>query len=106
MTDAVLIYVTHPNHSDAVDLARFLVERKLAAAVNLLPGMETVYRWQGEVECGQETVMIVKSRRALVEAIQNAVLSRHPYECPCFVVIDIAGSSPAYLDWVHSSTKP
>jgi periplasmic divalent cation tolerance protein len=105
MMETVLIYVTHPDHGEAVNLARYLVERRLAAAVNLIPRMETVYRWQDAVETGRETVMVVKTRRELVESVQTNIMANHPYECPCIAVLPVVGGSQDYLAWIAEVTK-
>jgi periplasmic divalent cation tolerance protein len=104
MTDVVFIYITHPDYDGASTLARELVDHHLAAGVNLLPGMRTVYRWQGKVETGAETVLIAKTRADLLSGILAYVLERHPYQCPCVAMLPVSGGNPAYLEWIGQST--
>jgi periplasmic divalent cation tolerance protein len=106
MTGIVFLYVTHPDALAASELGRSLVESELAACVNVLAGMSTVYRWQGSIEEGQEAVMIVKTRADLETAARTAIICAHPYECPCVVTIPVAGGHAAYLDWVARSCRP
>ena len=106
MSGIVFLYVTHPDASAAMVLGRSLVERELAACVNVLAGMSTVYRWQGNIEEGQEAVMIVKTRADRESDARAAIIGAHPYDCPCIVTIPIAGGHAAYLDWVARSCRP
>jgi periplasmic divalent cation tolerance protein len=106
VTDIVFIYVTHPDATAAAALARDLVEQGLAASVNILPGMLTVYRWQGRIETGAETVMIVKTRAALMESVQAHVRANHPYVCPCIAALPVTAGDPDYLGWIAQSTSP
>ena len=99
----VFIYITHPEAGKAEALGHVLVENGVAACVNLIPGMKSIYRWQGEIETASETVMIVKTSAAMVERVQALVRKHHPYECPCIAVLPITGGDPAYLDWIAQS---
>jgi periplasmic divalent cation tolerance protein len=106
MPDVVFLYVTHPDADAALALGRSLVGAELAACVNVLPGMMTVYRWQGTIEAGQEAVLIVKTRADLETASRAAIIAAHPYACPCVVTIPIAGGHPDYLAWLTASCRP
>ena len=106
MTGIVFIYLTHPDPAAAAVLGRALVESGLAACVNILPGMHSIYRWDGRIETGQETVVIVKTREVLAEAVRIFVQARHPYACPCIAVLPVTGGDPAYLDWIARSAIP
>ena len=77
---------------------------KLAACVNVLPGMQSVYAWKGEIERGEEVVAIVKTRVGLREAVGEALKSRHPYETPIILFIETAGGHPATLSWLLGET--
>lgn len=101
--DVVLCYVTCPGEAEALALARRLVEERLAACGNVLPGMRSVYRWQGAVHEAGEAVLILKTRAALAEPLTARVVALHPYECPCILVLPIAGGHAAYLAWVMES---
>ncbi len=104
MTGIVFLYVTHPHEGEAASLGQALVESRLAACVNILPGMRTIYTWEGRVETGHEVVMIVKTRAELAGEITRRIKAAHPYECPCVVTLAVSGGEPAYLDWIWSST--
>ncbi len=102
MDDVSFIYVTHPDVAGASALGRALVEEGLAACVNILPGMQTIYRWQGAIETGVEAVMIIKTRSVMFENVAAHVRANHPYDCPCIVALPVSAGDPAYLAWVMS----
>ncbi len=106
MTGPIFIYVTHPDADAALALGRVLVEAGLCACVNVLPGMRSVYRWQGQVEDAREAVMIVKTRADLLDVVVSRIKAEHPYECPCIAALPIAGGDPDYLAWIASSCLP
>ena len=106
MTGIVFIYVTHPDAAETAVLGRALVDSGLAACVNILPVMHSIYRWEGQIETGQETVMIVKTQEALGEAVRAFVQARHPYSCPCVAALPVSGGNPGYLDWIARSSVP
>lgn len=103
--EPVLVYVTCPEAAHALDLARRLVEEKLAACGNVLPGMRSVYRWQGAVHEAAEAVLVLKTRAALAERLTARVVELHPYQCPCVLVLPIVGGHAAYLAWLAESTE-
>jgi periplasmic divalent cation tolerance protein len=103
--DIVFLYVTHPETEAALALGRALVAAEIAACVNVLSGMRTVYRWEGAIEEGEEAVMIVKTRAALEPAAREAILAAHPYACPCVVTIPVTGGNEAYLAWLAASCR-
>jgi periplasmic divalent cation tolerance protein len=98
----VVVLVTFPSIEVARSISSTLVEGCLAACVNLLPGAESVYRWEGKVESSSEVVGLVKTTDARLEELQQKYLALHPYEVAEFVVLDLAGGSVAYLDWVRA----
>jgi len=102
----VLIYATYPDADTAEAGGRALVEEGLAACVNILPGMISIYRWEGAIERGQECVMIIKTRSALAELAIEVARDRHPYTTPAFVVLPVEGGLAAYLAWIAASTLP
>ena len=104
-TDCVLVMTTLPADADASVFARTLVETRLAACVNLLPGMDSVYRWEGAVEQERERQLVIKTTRARIAALWERVREVHPYEVPEFIVLSIADGNEAYLKWVGESTK-
>jgi len=104
MERAVFVYTTYPSVVEAEEAGRALLERALAACVNILPGMLSLYRWQGAIERGEEAVMIIKTRAALAEAVRAAVKEMHAYTTPAILVLPIAGGDEAYLGWIRAET--
>ena len=103
---AVLVYTTYPSIVEAETAGRALIERRLCACVNILPGMISHYRWQGEVERAEEVVMIIKTRASLAEDVRAAVKDTHSYSTPAFLVIAVESVDPAYLAWLMTETAP
>ena len=99
-----VIYATFPSGETARALARQLVERGLAACVNIIPGMTAVYRWEGAIHEDREVVAVIKTRRSLGDAVVKAVCEGHPYANPAAMVVEVSGGSRAYLDWVITAT--
>jgi periplasmic divalent cation tolerance protein len=106
MERAVFVYTTYPSLVEAERAGRRIVERRLAACVNILPGMISHYWWEGKVERGEEVVMIFKTRATLAEAVRVAVKETHPYTTPAIVVLPVEGGDPEYLGWVLAETEP
>lgn len=103
MTDKVLVLTTAGSESEAHKIAQQLVERRLAACVNIVPKIQSVYRWRGKVESAEEYLMLIKTTRARVEAVQGALRELHSYDLPEFVVISIEAGSQEYLNWIAES---
>ena len=103
--DARLVFCTCPDTSTAQSLARHLVERKLAACVNLLPPMQSVYRWQGRVEQATEVQLLAKTPADRRDALMARLAELHPYELPEILAVETAAGLPAYLDWVTAETR-
>lgn len=101
----VIVLTTLPADADAEDFGRSLVDDRLAACVNLLPLMESVYRWEGRIEQESERQIAIKTARSRVEALWERVREMHPYEVPEFVVLPIIDGNEGYLKWVGESTK-
>ena len=106
MERALLVYTTFPDAETALALGETLVREKLAACVNVLPGMRSVYAWKGEVERGNEVVAIVKSRTGLRDKLGAALKDRHPYETPILFFIEPEGVDPDTLAWLVGETSP
>lgn len=100
---ALLVLVSAPPDV-AESLATALVERQLAACVSLLPGLQSIYRWQGVVEHSGETQLLIKTRNACLEPLRAAVLALHPYELPEILAVRIDDGLPSYLQWLYDST--
>jgi periplasmic divalent cation tolerance protein len=103
---AVIIYVTYPAVSEAERAGRALVERRLCACVNILPGMISHYRWQGAIERAEEAVMLVKTRSSLAQQVSAAVKEMHSYTTPAVMVIPLESVEKGYLDWLMAETEP
>ncbi len=100
----VLVMTTLPADAAAVEFARTLVEERLAACVNLLAPMESVYRWAGQVETEPERQVVLKTSRARVNTLWERVRELHPYDVPEFIVLPIVDGNDAYLRWIAEST--
>ena len=100
-----LIYMTASNDAEARTIARILVQERLAACVNILAGMRSVYHWEGEIQEESEIVLIAKTRRDRVPALTDRVTEIHSYDCPCVVAIPIDGGNPDFLDWIDAETS-
>ena len=105
MERAVLVYTTYPSVVEAERAGRAIVERRLAACVNILPGMVSHYWWQGALERGEEVVMIFKTRASLAEKVRAAVKASHSYTTPSILVLPIEGADPDYLRWIFAETE-
>ena len=90
--------------ADPATLARTLVEERLAACVNILPPMTSLYRWEGRIEKDQERQLVIKTTRHRLAALEERVRQLHPYELPEFLVLSASGGSDAYIRWVAEST--
>ncbi|WP_417490725.1 divalent-cation tolerance protein CutA [Maricaulis sp.] len=101
------IYTTWPEAALAEGAARTLVEERLCACANILPGMRSVYRWQGAVEIADEAVMILKADARTTGALQSRLRELHPATTPCFLAlrIDAGMSSPDFLAWLSQSSR-
>jgi periplasmic divalent cation tolerance protein len=104
-SELALILTTLGADADAAALARTLVEERLAACVNVVPGMTSIYRWKGSVELEREQQLLIKTTAASVEALAARLRELHPYELPEFIVLE-ASASAAYGTWVKESVGP
>jgi periplasmic divalent cation tolerance protein len=103
-TPHVLILTTLPAGADAAAFATALVDAQLAACVNLLPVMESVYRWEGRVQRDSERQLIIKTSRERVATLWQRVRELHPYDVPEFIVLPIVDGNDAYLRWIGEAT--
>jgi periplasmic divalent cation tolerance protein len=103
--DYVIVLTTIPADADGPGFGRTLVDERLAACVNLLPVMESVYRWEGRVEHESERQVVIKTARERVVALWERVREMHPYEVPEFVVLPIVDGNDAYLRWMGEATS-
>jgi periplasmic divalent cation tolerance protein len=102
---AVFVYTTYPSVVEAERAGRTMVERRLCACVNILPGMVSLYWWHGAIERGEEAVMIIKTRAALAEAVRAAVKEMHSYTTPAILVLPIETVDPDYHAWIVAETE-
>lgn len=100
----LLCLCTCPELETGRRIARALVQERFAACVNILPGIESVYRWQGEVETGAEVLLLAKTVAAGLEALTARIVELHPYDLPEVIAFQAAGGLPGYLDWVAAET--
>ena len=100
---AVIVLTTVSADADAAELARTLVEQRLAACVNIVAGVTSVYRWKEGVEQDEEQLLLIKTTMDMIEALKARLRELHPYELPEFVVIQVSGGSEAYLGWLCGS---
>ena len=100
MSDAVLVLSTGPDDESTEALARTLVDEKLAACVNILPSMTSIYRWRGTVEQSRERQLIIKTTRSTLPRLRARLVELHSYELPEFVVLDITSGGAEYLAWI------
>jgi periplasmic divalent cation tolerance protein len=96
----LVCFCTCPDTATAQAIADVLVGERLAACVNVLPGLRSVYRWQGAIERADEALLLIKTVRGQLPAMQARVVALHPYELPELVAVEVAGGLAAYLDWI------
>ncbi|WP_305805282.1 divalent-cation tolerance protein CutA [Stenotrophomonas sp. YIM B06876] len=103
--DVRLVFCTCPDIDSAHALASLLVERRLAACVNLLPAMQSVYRWEGRVEQASEVQLLIKTTAARLDALSALIRREHPYDLPEILAISPSAGLPDYLDWIRVQTR-
>jgi periplasmic divalent cation tolerance protein len=101
-----VVLVTAPDLRTARRLATAALKAHLVACVNLVPKIESHYRWQGRLESGSEALLVMKTLAERLSALEKLVLSQHPYDTPEFVVLPLQGGSERYLDWITQSVYP
>ena len=100
----IAVYTTLPNEIDARKIGRELVEEKLAACVNIFPGMVSIYRWQDSIETGSEAAMLIKARNDMSEQLLTALAAKHPYSVPAIIVFKPQYVAAPYLEWLFAQT--
>ncbi|MCU1336939.1 MAG: CutA1 divalent ion tolerance protein [Bryobacterales bacterium] len=100
MTDKIVVLSTCDSEEQAGRIARALVEQQLAACVNILPGARSIYRWKGEIEDAAEWLLIIKSRRDLMDKLRVAIGKIHTYEVPELLALQVVDGSESYLEWL------
>jgi periplasmic divalent cation tolerance protein len=105
MTDKRIVLTTASSEEEARKIARALVERRIAACVNIVPQVTSIYRWQGKTEEAREWVLIVKTTAAAFDEVRQAIADLHSYELPECVCLTIEDGSPGYLEWISESVS-
>jgi periplasmic divalent cation tolerance protein len=100
-----LVYMTAGTKEEAVKIGKELVSERLAACVNVIDKMSSIYWWEGEVQQDEEVVLIAKTRESLVNELVEKVKTRHSYSVPCVVALPIVGGNQAFLDWIADETR-
>ena len=106
MTDALIVFTTFANEDDAARVGRVLVEERLAACANVLPGARSIYRWKGEIADEREVMAVLKARKQDWTALLSRLHELHPYETPECLAVRVASGAPKYLAWLEESLAP
>lgn len=104
--ETLLVITNCPDEAVANAIALALVEEKLAACVNILPRVQSVYHWQGAVESASEVPLLIKTAADRYPALEAAIRARHPYDTPEIIALPISHGLPAYLSWVEAESRP
>lgn len=104
--DLVVLYITCPSREVAEALATPLVEEGLAACANILPGLTSLYQWEGAVQRDSECLLLLKTTRERADEAAARLRAAHPYETPCILAFSVAAGLPAYLDWLRDAVSP
>ncbi len=102
--DTILVLVTAPDRSEAEKIGGDLLEKKLAACVNIISGVTSIYRWKDKVQTDSEVLMLVKTQRELFNKVKVSIVSLHSYELPEIITINISDGLPEYLNWIIKET--
>lgn len=105
MTDARIVLTTAGSPEEAEKIARALVERRLAACVNIVPQIQSVYRWKDKIEHETEWLLIIKTKTNLFESVADAIKELHSYELPECVMLEVRSGSERYLNWIRENTR-
>jgi periplasmic divalent cation tolerance protein len=105
MTDKKLVLTATGSKEEARKIARTLVERRLAACINIVPQVDSIYRWEGETEEAQEWLLVIKTTAAAFERVRDAIRELHSYDLPECICISIENGSPGYLQWIADSVE-
>jgi periplasmic divalent cation tolerance protein len=105
VSDAIVVFMTASNGEEAARLADMLVGAHLAACVQILPEMESVYRWQGKIERAAEILLLAKTTKSKFEELEREVRALHSYDTPEIIAVPVVAGSASYLDWLIKSTK-
>jgi periplasmic divalent cation tolerance protein len=104
-TSFAIVLVTAPDLKAARALAKAALSARLIACANLVPKIESHYRWQGKIESSAEVLLILKTRKSRLAALEKLILAKHPYDTPEFLVLPVSAGGKNYLDWLAAATK-
>ena len=104
MTGHIIVYITVPSPEEGKKIAKALVEKRLAACVNIVPGLRSIYHWQEKICDEKELLLIAKTRDTLFERLEHEVKSIHSYKVPEIIALPIVKGSKEYLDWIYENT--
>ena len=105
LREEIVIFITAPNEDEAAGIGRSLVEARLAACVNIVRNIRSIYTWQGNIEDDSEALMIVKTRKSLFKALSAKVRELHSYDVPEIIALPVTDGSEEYLKWLKESTE-
>jgi periplasmic divalent cation tolerance protein len=105
VTDALVVLVTAPSAEKAAEIARAVVEERLAACGNVVPGLRSIYRWEGKVHDEGEALLVLKTARDRFDALRARVIALHPYDVPEVIAVPIEAGSAPYLAWIVGETR-
>ncbi|MDJ0743619.1 MAG: divalent-cation tolerance protein CutA [Xenococcaceae cyanobacterium MO_167.B27] len=103
--DCLWVYCTTDSMEEAPRISKILVEAKLAACVNLIPEIYSIYQWQGKIEESQEIALIAKTTTHCLESLKRTIIEHHSYECPCIVALPMIDGNQEFLQWIRSQTN-
>lgn len=106
MTDKRVVFTTCGSQEEGRKIAHAVIERRLAACVNIVPHIESVYQWEGKIETASEWLLVIKTTAGAVGSLRDVVHELHSYEVPEFLVLAVDDGSDAYLDWIGESVGP
>jgi periplasmic divalent cation tolerance protein len=101
-TDYQIVFCTCPDKDTAEKIASLLVEHALAACVNILPNITSIYHWQGQIERAEECLLLIKTRQAVYPLLESFIKQHHPYQVPEIIAVSIECGLPDYLNWIAS----
>jgi len=103
MSDYAVVLVTAPTVAEAESIAALLLDRRLIACANLVPGVTSLFRWEGKIDRADEVLLVMKTRQDLVPQVTQAVVEAHSYDVPEVIAVPLSGGSQAYLRWIDES---
>jgi len=102
---SIIVYCTVPSPESAEQIAVKLIQHKIAACCNIIPGLTSIYSWEGKIEKDSELLLMIKSTEENYKKIENEIINLHPYEVPEIISLEVNEGSREYLNWIHQNTK-